>query len=222
MGADNYNYIMEYGFRGDGTVTCRLGSTGKNLADHETTGHMHHACWRIDIDLDDPVRNSAYLVKRSEPRGKPTASDALVPFNNGVEGGAVWSPLEFTRLRVQAARKNGQGKNLAYELIPIRSGTGRHWGQGEEFTHYDFWVTPFRWNEQQYTLLPRYAAQRRRITNTNVVVWYVSPAYHLPRDEDGIFLGPGGRPQVRGVALTTWCGFELRPRNVFEKSPLYP
>ena len=49
LGAGNYNYIMEYSFRGDGTITCRMGSTGQNFGNHETTGHMHHACWRIDL-----------------------------------------------------------------------------------------------------------------------------------------------------------------------------
>ena len=55
------------------------------------------------------------------------------------------------------------------------------------------------------------------------MLWYLSPAYHLPRDEDGVFINPeNGRASVRGVAMTTWCGFEMRPRNLFEKSPLYP
>src|SRR5207249_4442780 len=62
LGASNYNYIMEYAFRGDGTVTCRLGSTGRNFGNHETIGHMHHGCWRVDVDLDDPNHNSVYLV----------------------------------------------------------------------------------------------------------------------------------------------------------------
>jgi Cu2+-containing amine oxidase len=222
MGASNYNYIMEYSFRGDGTVTCRLGSTGKNLPGHEKVGHMHHGCWRIDIDLDDPAHNSAFLVKRQEPKGQAKASDVVVPFNNGVEGGAAWEAREFTRLRVQSAKKNGQGKFMSYELVPYRPGTPRHWGGREAFAQHDFWVTPFRVNEQYYVELPRYVAQKRKITDTNLVVWYMSPAYHMPRDEDGLFTNPAGRVQVRGVAMTTWCGFELRPRNVFDKSPLYP
>jgi Cu2+-containing amine oxidase len=223
MGASNYNYLMEYSFRGDGTVTCRLGSTGKNLGAHETTGHMHHGCWRIDVDLDDPQHNSAFLVRRRELKTDvPRATDVAEPFNKGVEGGAHWNAHEFTRLRIQSTRKNGQGKLMSYELLPLRPGTPRHWGGDEGFTQYDFWVTPNRINEQYYVFLPRYAAQRRKITDTDLVVWYMSPAYHLPRDEDGLFVNPAGRVQVRGVAMTTWCGFELRPRNVFDKSPLYP
>jgi Cu2+-containing amine oxidase len=222
MAAGNYNYLMEYSFRGDGTITCRLGSTGKNLPNLETTGHMHHGCWRIDVDLDDPDHNTVYLIKRQETKGQQKATDVVALFNGGVEGGAVWDAHEFTRLRVQSRKKNGQGKFMSYELLPLRPGTPRHWGQEEGFTRFDFWVTPFRLAEQHYVSLPRFVAQKRKITDTNVVLWYMSPAYHLPRDEDGLFVNPNGRVSVRGVAMTTWCGFELRPRNVFDKSPLYP
>jgi Cu2+-containing amine oxidase len=222
LGASNYNYLMEYGFRGDGTVSCRLGSTGKNFGNHETTGHMHHGCWRIDVDLDDASHNDVFLVKRIETKAGKKAEDVITYFNDGIEGGATWNAQEFTRVRVVAPRKNGQGKSVSYELLPLRPGTPRHYGTNEEFTQYDFWVTPFRWDEQYYVNLPRFARQNRSIVDTNVVLWYMSPAYHLPRDEDGVFINPTGRAQVRGVAMTTWCGFELRPRNLFEKSPLYP
>jgi hypothetical protein len=222
LGAGNYNYLMEYSFRCDGTINCRLGSTGRNLGDHVNVGHMHHGCWRIDIDLDDGAKNNVFVLKRTEPKSGVKGIDYTEPFNKGVEGGLVWNPNEFTRLRVQSNRKNGQGHLMAYELIPNRPGTARHHGPGEAFTQFDFWVTPFQWDEQHYINLPKFVAKKRNITNTNVVLWYMSPGYHLPRDEDGIFLGPNGQWQVRGVAMTMWCGFELRPRNVFEKSPLYP
>ncbi len=221
LSAGNYNYLIEYSFRGDGTITCRMGSTGKNYSDHETIGHMHHACWRIDVDLDNANTNSVYLVRRQNPKGGKI-EDVDEPFNMGIEGGAVWKAEEFTRLWITSGKLNGQGKKVSYELFPLRPGTPRHWGDNEAFTHYDFWVTPYRWDEQQYTQLPRYIRQQRSIAQTNVVLWYLSPAYHLPRDEDGLFINPKGQVQVRGVAMTTWCGCELRPRNVFEKSPLFP
>jgi Cu2+-containing amine oxidase len=221
LGAGNYNYIIEYTFKGDGTITCRLGSTGKNYGNHETTGHMHHGCWRIDMDLDDPDHNSVFLVRRVEPKGGKV-EDLIEPFNKGLEGGAKWVAEEFTRLRVCAVKKNGQAKTISYELLPLRPGTPRHWGGEEKFTQCDFWVTPYQWNEQYYVNLPRFVEQKRSITDTNVVLWYMSPAYHLPRDEDGVFINPNGKAQVRGVAHVTWCGFDLRPRNLFDKTPLYP
>ncbi len=222
LGAGNYNYLMEYSFRCDGSIHCRLGSTGRNLGNHENVGHMHHGCWRIDVDLNDGKKNTAYLLRRQEPRNGVQAGDIVELFNKGVEGGVVWNAYEFTRVRIQSNKKNAQGNFMSYELIPSRPGTPRHWGNGEAFTQYDYWVTPFRWEEQHYINLPRFVAQKRKITNTDVVLWYMSPGYHLPRDEDGLFRGPNDQMQVRGVALTMWCGFELRPRNVFEKTPHFP
>ncbi|MBI3411510.1 MAG: hypothetical protein HY040_24545 [Planctomycetes bacterium] len=221
LGASNYNYIMEYAFRGDGSLTGRLGSTGKNYGNHETTGHMHHGCWRIDIDLDDPEHNTAHLVRRLEPKGGKV-EDVVEPFNKGIEGGAKWVAEEFTRVRVTSKKTNSANKLIGYELHALRPGTPRHWGGQEKFTQFDFWVTPQQWDETYYVNLPKFVEQKRSIKDANIVLWYMSPAYHLPRDEDGIFINPQGKAQVRGVAHVTWCGFELRPRNVFDKTPLYP
>jgi Cu2+-containing amine oxidase len=220
--AGNYNYIVEYAFRCDGTVTCRMGSTGQNLANgHETMGHMHNACWRIDLNLGDKDHNSVFVVRRHEYKANGgKAEDVVTPLKK--EGGVEWKAEDFTRLRVESNVKNGQGKNVAYELTPQRPGTPRHHGMNEEFTAHDFWITPYRVDELYYAFLPKYVKQGRSIQDTNLVVWYMSPAYHLPRDEDGVFVNPQGRAQVRGVALTTWGGIEMRPRNLFEKSPLYP
>src|SRR5262245_25457304 len=108
LGASNYNYLVEYSFRGDGTITCRLGSTGKNFGNHETVGHMHHGCWRIDVDLDNGDENTAYLVKRRETKdpkgGGARGEDTAELFNGGVEGGADWKAEEFTRLRVESGK----------------------------------------------------------------------------------------------------------------------
>src|SRR5262249_40213556 len=120
LGAGNYNYIMEFSFRGDGSIGCRLGSTGKNYGDHETPGHMHHGCWRIDMDLDDPDHNTAFIVRRVEADKDGKSKDLIEPFNKGVEGGATWVAEEFTRVRVTSPKKNGQDKEISYELLPLR------------------------------------------------------------------------------------------------------
>jgi Cu2+-containing amine oxidase len=221
ISAANYNYIVEYSFRCDGTVQCRLGSTGKNLSNHETMGHMHHACWRIDLNVGDKDHNSVVVVRHSENAAdKGRAGDTESTLRT--EGGITWKANEFTRVRVESRLRNSQGKKIAYELIAQRPGTARHFGPDEEFSTFDYWVTPYKFNELYYVDLPRLAKQGRSIADTDVVLWYMSPVYHLPRDEDGIFVNPQGRLQVRGVALTTWCGIEMRPRNLFDKSPLYP
>src|SRR5207244_899108 len=39
----NYQYIIQYGFRDDGTVTFRMGSTGYNNPGYPFESHMHNA-----------------------------------------------------------------------------------------------------------------------------------------------------------------------------------
>jgi Cu2+-containing amine oxidase len=221
ISASNYNYLIEYAFRCDGSMQCRMGSTGKVLSNHETTGHMHHACWRIDLNVGEKDHNNVAVVRWHEPPADMGKAEDQITYLK-TEGGVAWKADEFTRLRVESRLKNSQGKKIAYDVAPQRPGTPRHFGPDEEFTSHDFWVTPYKFNELYYINLPQYTKQGRSVADTDVVIWYMSPAYHLPRDEDGIFINPEGRMQVRGVALTTWCGIEMRPRNLFDKTPLYP
>ena len=41
--ADNYMYIISYGFYDDGTISFRVGATGQNLPGHRKESHMHNA-----------------------------------------------------------------------------------------------------------------------------------------------------------------------------------
>jgi Cu2+-containing amine oxidase len=221
IGATNYNYLVEFSFRCDGSLSCRMGSTGKNYGNHETMGHMHHGCWRIDMNVGDKDHNSVAVVRRHEPKAdKGKAEDTVTYLKK--EGGVQWKAEEFTRLRVESKMKNSQDHAISYELVPLRPGSPRHFGPDEEFTANDFWVTPYKFEELYYPSLPIYAGKGRSVENTDVVIWYMSPAYHLPRDEDGIFVNGREEVEVRGVAMTTWCGLEMRPRNLFDKSPLFP
>jgi Cu2+-containing amine oxidase len=221
LGATNYNYILEFAFRCDATICCRLGSTGKNLSDHESMGHIHNGCWRIDLNVGDKDHNNVAVLRRSEEQPGVSSADTLVEYLK-IEGGIPWKAEEFTRLRVESKIRNALGKPISYELLPQRIGTARHFAEGDEFTAYDFWVTPVKFDELYYCQVPHYAKQGRNVEDTDVVIWYMSSAYHLPRDEDGIFLNPRGLMQVRGVALTTWSGLEMQPHNLFDSSPFYP
>jgi Cu2+-containing amine oxidase len=231
--AGNYDYIMQYGFQDDGTITCRMGSTGKNHSHSPgpDVAHMHNACWRLDVDLGGREPNDVYLVKHREPWGKAaSAVDVVEPFNNGIEGFADWNPLEFTTLRIvnpKIKNRGGKGNPIGYDLLPLRAGLARHYGSdksskvdSEEFTLHDFWVTPYAHRdgtptEQDYTELPKYIQQGRSIKGKDIVLWYMSSAYHMPRDEDLVDGAPG-------VTMTMWCGFDFRPRNLFDSSPLFP
>ncbi len=214
--AANYNYIIQYGFRDDGTMSFRIGATARNLPGRETEAHMHNGLWRVDLDLNGFLHDAALLVRHIESTAGLTATDVTAPFNGGLEGSADWEDLEFLELRVEdTQRTNAQGKRFSYDLLPLRRGSARHL---EPFSHHDFWVTRYRGTELNYAQLPTYVSNTESVIDNDVVLWHISPVHHLPRDEDGRFEGAFWR----GVALLMWGGFDLRPRNLFDETPLHP
>ena len=248
LNAGNYNYLIQYGFQDSGTITFQVGATGQNLhlgkAKHEypRMGHMHNTCWRLGIRLGPQGKsknaNTAYLVRHLEnAKGKGQADQVPALFNDGNEGFADWKAEEFTRLRVENPEVT-VGKNrqpIAYELVPLRQGTSRHHGarvergkrRSEEFTLHDFWVTRADSDLFHYPDLPEHFAKLKaegrepgKLTGTDLVLWYTSSVLHDPRAEDGLNPVHGGRPT--GPALTAWGGFELRPRHLFTRTPLFP
>lgn len=213
--AANYNYIVHYGFRDDGSIAFRVAGTAMNLPTMPWSSHMHNALWRIDIDLNGFPNDSALLTRHVESVAGPTATDSDAPFNGGQEGSADWNDLEFTQLRVRdTVKQNSQGKNISYDLRPVRFGTARH---QEDFARHDFWVTRYRGTELYYPDVASYVSNSESVTNTDVVLWHISPLHHHPRSEDG-----SDAAGWNGVALTMWGGFDLRPRDLFGFTPLYP
>jgi primary-amine oxidase len=254
LNAGNYNYIIQYGFQDNGTISFQLGATGHNLPgayqdkkslkkfEYPRMGHVHNACWRLGIRLGPEGKsqnaNTAYLVRHVErPGGKGLADQVPDQFNGGNEGFADWVPEEFTRVRVEN-RDVTLGKNrepIAYDLVPLRQGTARHYGnravfgkvRTEEFTLHDFWVTRADSEQHYYTEVPEYFARLKafnkapgKVVATNLVLWYTSSLLHEPRAEDGLSALHGALPT--GPALTAWSGFELRPRHVSTGTPLFP
>jgi primary-amine oxidase len=248
LNAGNYNYLIQYGFQDNGTITFQVGATGQNLhlgkTKHEypRMGHMHNTCWRLGIRLgpegQQKSANTAYLVRHLEnAKGKGQADQVPSLFNDGSEGFADWVAEEFTRLRVENPEVT-MGKNrqpIAYELVPLRQGSSRHHGarveggrrRTEEFTLHDFWVTRADSELFHYTDLPEHFAKLKaegrapgKVAGTDLVLWYTSSVLHDPRSEDGLNPVHGGWPT--GPALTAWGGFELRPRHVLTHTPLFP
>jgi len=59
----NYCYIIEYGFRDDGSITCRLGATGYVSPIHLRGRHLHTAFWRVVMSLGNPAGLSVKEVR---------------------------------------------------------------------------------------------------------------------------------------------------------------
>jgi hypothetical protein len=238
----NYRYLIEYGFGDDGVMTCRLGPTARNLLNRQDDlgdTHLHIGCWRMDFDLGDPVSgaggpkdNDLLLSRRLLDERTDRFGQVTKPFGkNGqgqaCEGSARWVPEEFTTLRVQSrSRKNSHGRPIAYDLIPQRFGAlrqlqpeGGAFAANMDFINYDFWVTRSEPGFTTYIDLPRYASRRRPLAGYPTTVWHCAPVLHYPRTED--FGSENGRNNFSGVALTFWTGFFIKPRDLFDGTPLY-
>ena len=220
LDAANYRYVIEYGFQDEGTVTFRVGSTGRNYSSREFEGHMHNGLWRVDVNLDGPSDNSVWVVEHLETNDEPgKAKNVMRPFNNGVEGFEDWNAEKFTMLNIiNTKKKNARKMPISYDVLPMRMGNARHFGEKEESTHHDFWVTVNRKGEIHYPKVHEYVKKGAKIMNADVVIWHSSACHHEPRSEDGEFR----KGDFVGTTPIAWSGFDLRPRNVFDRTPHFP
>jgi hypothetical protein len=238
----NYRYLIEYGFGDDGMLSCRIGPTARNIFNRQPDQgdvHLHIGCWRFEPDLGDPIAgvggpkdNEVVLVRRVLDEATEKFSQLAKPFNKNFqgqacEGSARWVPEEFTTLRVQSnVRKNAHGRPIAYDMIPHRFGAlrqlqheGGTYATDMDFINNDFWVTRTESNHTDYIDVPQYASQKRPLTGFPTTIWHCTPALHVPRSED--FSSVDGKDSYGGVALTFWTGFWLKPRDLFDSTPLY-
>jgi Cu2+-containing amine oxidase len=221
LNAANYRYLIEYGFQDDAALTFRVGSTGRNYSSREFEGHMHNGLWRVGVNLDGSSRNSVYIMEHVEPADADRAKAKTVhrAFNEGREGYEDWDASRFTMVSVRSeTRKNARNEPVAYDFMTPRTGNARHFGNDEECTHHDFWATKNRAGEIYYQKLPKYVAKGESIRNADVVVWLSTAAHHEPRSEDGEMK----KDNFTGVTPVMWSGFEMKPRNFWDRSPLYP
>ena len=80
--------------------------------------------------------------------------------------------------------------------------------------------------EMLFANLPAIVRDKESVEQADIVLWYTSSSHHEPRDEDG----KGNRARRiwywddgwEGSALVMWSGFDLRPRNLFDRTPFYP
>jgi hypothetical protein len=244
--AANYDFIIEYRLRDDGSIGFRLGATGFNnpfIPPRSTTEpHMHDVLWRINVDLNGPEGDSAIQLRHVETASAArTARDFEEPFNGGVEGVTEWNPQTFYTVGVVDSSTNAYGDPIGYTLRVSPAGLARHFGEAagllrkERFTQSDFAVTRFKQNERdalfdnifylqpdQYLLgegRPGFGvSDGESVSNTDVVLWYRSAAHHHPHAEDR---APGDAPDLMtGITSVHWQGVDLEPHNLFDYNPL--
>lgn len=212
LDAANYNYVIEWAFRDDGMLIGRVGATAVNLPSKPYETHTHDPIWRLDLDLNGPCCDAAMQVSHAEVGA--TGVDTMT--NITPEKGIVWDAPAYTAVHVvDQFLKNARNNQSGFHLMPVRYGTPRH---QEPWTKYDFWITRYRWNEIWGNLLDTYVANGENTQNADIVVWYSGSVHHIFRDEDGFKNGS----VWEGSALLMSTEFQLKPMNLFSKTPLFP
>jgi len=246
--AHNYDFIIDYRLRDDGSIGFHLGATGFNNPYVEplstTDAHMHSVLWRVDIDLNGADGDSARLLTHHEAAPSLLATDPEEPFNGGKEGAIEWDPKRFLTIAVEDTTLNVHGNPIGYAIRTAPEGLSRHFGRAaglprrEDFTQTDFAVTHYkqaerdaffdtahvRWLDPDQYLLGDFPvagygiADQESITNTDLVLWHRTSAHHQPHDEDH---APGDQDDLMtGITLVHWAGFDLEPHNLFDFNPL--
>lgn len=232
--AGNYTYLVEFCFHDDGTIAFKHSPTGYNYFSHFDEGsHMHNCLWRIGMKLT-PVQagnanNQVSLVSLPYDKEKLGTNGKLdikpIPYESFHD----WNAKEFTRVRVTNPDYSVFPEDakprlpISYDLVAVAQGQARHYRfKDESFSHHDFWVTRADCPEKMYVYLGDYfAKQKEQVSlqgSDGVVLWHQSSGLHVPRAEDGIV---AGNSSSNGQALVYWTTVELRPRNLFNSTPLY-
>ncbi len=215
LDADNYNYMIAYHFRDDGSIGFRIAATAVNLQGAELTAHMHNGLWRVDVDLDGATGDTVGLHIHNETINGLVANDSQILFSNGTEGFADWNPLQFTMLNIADTKEKrprqadqlrpdgparrrpaAQGKLRPPRLLGHRAPPGRNPLPGDHPIH----------------------ANKESIASCRPgALVHLADAPHAPQRRR-----PLRRQLLEGVAHAMWGGFDLRPRNLFDSTPFYP
>ena len=226
----NYDNILQYVFRDDGSLGFRLGTSGylNQNAAFMPIGqpHMHNALWRLSTNLFGRSDNRVYLAEHNETTSPTSDKETLISAENFYD----WDPLKFTSILVQnKTLKNTRGNLMGYELTPWgRTGTALH---SQSWLQHDFWITKDRPGEDgsgstapdnwRFSYQPpgkymvAYASPAELLdTSMTPVLWYRSSFHHHKSDHD---LDKNGGV---GIVSTHWAGFDFQPDNTFDFNPL--
>ncbi|HUY67351.1 MAG TPA: primary-amine oxidase [Acidimicrobiales bacterium] len=191
--------------------------------------HQHLFCARLDLEVDGRVNEAFEVSTEPLPGGDDNPwSNGFVPVARRLESereaqrdvdpasGRFW---KFANPAV----RNRLGEPVAYKLVPSSTPTmlahpDSSVGRRAGFARHNLWVTPFAPDERRGAGdypnqhpggdgLPRWAAQDRPLTGTDIVAWHTFGITHVPRPEDW------------PVMPVEYCGFHLVPVGFFEANP---
>jgi hypothetical protein len=232
----NYDNIIEYTFREDGSIGFRYGATGYNLPGKTSASHVHNGLWRVSTKLFGRTDNQVLQFQHVMSLNGTSATDSEPQITN--ETALDWDPFKFNTVIVQSdSQTNSWGDLMGYEFVPgNRTGTGRFSQRPQDkelWTLADYYVSNDNpgedgsgsgMNNWRYTwyspddYLLRYVGDMQPVGSTGdgVVIWYIGSAHHEPSDVDN----QKGSDNRTGVTLIHWSGFDMEPHDLFDYNPL--
>ncbi|MEV0634304.1 copper amine oxidase [Streptomyces sp. NPDC050619] len=229
-----YEYMTEWRFQDDGTITMNVGATGSLSFDDydagdgrgwpigkgpraKATSHSHNVFWRLDFALDGSSKNSVeqYGSAVSAPatgQEAPSVKTTRTKVTKELAGDA--KAYRWWRV-VSAAGKNKDWHERSYEIVP---GTTTRY-PGRSYTNHDVYFTQYNKCELFASNNPGNCGAGAGTsvdkwvngqTLTHPVTWVNVGFHHIARDED------------QQPMPVHWQGFSIVPRDVTAMNPLTP
>jgi hypothetical protein len=184
MAAGWYRYISEWGFGRDGTIRPRFGM-GATINSCTCNGHVHHAYWRFDFDIDNSSPNRI-LEERS---------NAIIPLPGGNN-----INTELKRYRDKKGLYwvvENPNTHDAYKIVPnVNDGTA----QNDTYGGGDLWFLSYNAAEIDDSNVRTSTAANltafvngQKIVNSDLVVWY---GIHIDHNRAGGQIM--GHPNISG------------------------
>ncbi|EDY61400.1 copper amine oxidase [Streptomyces sviceus ATCC 29083] len=229
-----YEYMTEWRFQDDGTITMNLGATGSlSYEDYDAgdgrgwpigkgpraqaTSHSHNAFWRLDFALDSSSKNrveqyDSTVTAAAQGQQTATVKTTRTPVTKELAGDA--KSYRWWRM-VSAVGKNKDWHSRSYEIVP---GPSTKY-PARSFTKHDVYFTEYNPCEQFASNNPGNCGAGAGTsvdkwvngqTLTHPVVWMNVGFHHVARDED------------QQPMPVHWQGFSIAPRDVTAMNPLTP
>ncbi len=224
--AGNYMYLMSYAFHDDGTIALRVGATGQNLPGQrqEAARAQRALADRHGLGGRPPQLGDAHAPRRGPRQPGRRGHQAAVQRRHGrrrqLGPQGIHDDPRGVREEERAGRDDRLRPDAAARWDPAAQRAVHPPRPVGQPAH------PERPLEYLFINLPNAVKDEEQVEQADIVLWCNSAVHHEPRNEDG---KPGsgrrlwpGDDAWEGSALVMWSGVDLRPRNLFDRTPFYP
>ncbi|MEU4886905.1 copper amine oxidase [Streptomyces xinghaiensis] len=223
-----YEYITEWRFSDDGTISTQVGATGelspgdydaadgygmplgKNSRDRALS-HSHNVFWRLNFGLDgSPKAKVEQFDSTTTPvaGGTPRTKTKRITVTKELAGNAA--DQRWWRV-VSTAGKNKDNHPRSYELV---LGHGSKY-PGRPYTKKDVFFT-------QYDACEQFASHNRSCPGKSVDKWVNGETLKHPITWVNVGFHHHARDEDQAPMPVHWQGFQIVPRDVTAMSPLTP